>query len=178
MEQTPSTTPWIALLGYRACGKSTLGQRLARHLHLPFADLDHLIEDRAGCSIAEIFANAGESKFRDLESEVLRDTLQLAPHVLAPGGGVILREANRALLRRIPRRLYLRVPASTLVQRLEKESGRPALTSLSLHDEVRTLLEQRDPWYTALATQVLEIGANESLGATWDRLRAISFAVP
>src|SRR5947209_7605430 len=91
--------PLLHLIGYRGTGKSTIGPLLARRLGWGFADADGLIEAAAGMSIAGIFAAEGEAGFRDRESAALAELCRLTDHVVATGGGVVLRPANRGLLR-------------------------------------------------------------------------------
>jgi shikimate kinase len=90
----------IALIGYRGTGKTTVAQQLAMRLGWDWVDADVELELQAGKSIAAIFADEGESAFRDLEGAVLRDVIRRDRSVLALGGGVVLRPENRALLRR------------------------------------------------------------------------------
>src|SRR5690606_18002376 len=89
----------LALIGYRGTGKTTVAQVLARELGWPWIDADVELERRAGRTIRQIFAEEGEGAFRDLEEAVLVDLAQGAPQILALGGGVILRESNRRVLR-------------------------------------------------------------------------------
>src|SRR2546426_367574 len=89
----------IVLIGYRGSGKSTIGQKLADRLWQDFIDTDQLIIKRAGKSIKEIFEREGEGRFRELESEVVKEAARLEDVVISLGGGAILREENRAAIR-------------------------------------------------------------------------------
>ena len=96
----PAPRRTIALVGLMGVGKSTVGRRLARRLHLPFADGDAEIEAAAGMTVSEIFAELGEPEFRAGEARVMRRLLQGERRVLATGGGAILNpETTRPLLR-------------------------------------------------------------------------------
>ena len=89
----------FSLVGLPGSGKTTVGRQLARRLQLPFADSDHAIEARLGCSIREFFEREGEARFRDVEEEVI-DSLTAGPAgVLSTGGGVVIRPANREHLK-------------------------------------------------------------------------------
>ena len=88
----------IFLIGYRGCGKSTVGRELAARLGWTFLDADSVLEAVADKSITTIFATEGETAFRDLESTVLRDLATKPKHVIATGGGVVLRAENRERL--------------------------------------------------------------------------------
>lgn len=93
------TTRRIVLLGFMACGKTAVGQELARQLECGFVDLDSFISDREGRSPADIITHDGEPAFRELETLALRDVLQnQKAHVIALGGGTWIVPANRTLL--------------------------------------------------------------------------------
>src|SRR5262245_61412124 len=113
---TAGTSSLIVLIGLRGTGKTTIGQLLAKKLQLPFCDADTELEARAGRTIRDIFASAGENHFRDLEVEVLQDLLDRGPAVIATGGGVVLREKNRKLLRATSKVVWLTADIETLWQ--------------------------------------------------------------
>lgn len=149
----------LTLVGYRACGKSTLGPLVAARLGWPFSDLDQALTTRIGMPIATYFSAHGEVAFRDAEALELRETLEKPGNlVLATGGGCILREENRALIRKNGGIcLYLAVPAEILQQRLRHDSGgRPSLTGGTVADEVARVLAVREPLYRAVADVVLD----------------------
>lgn len=111
-----------------AVGKSTIGRVLAGLLHWPFVDLDYEIERRAGLRIHEIFAQHGESRFRQLETETLRAVLMTAttPVVIALGGGTYVQPENSALLAESGARVvFLELEVETLLQRCRALSARP-----------------------------------------------------
>ena len=109
----------LALVGYRGTGKSTVGRILAERLDRPFLDADLEIEARAGRSIAAIFADEGEPVFRDWEERTLAELIDEFPTaVLATGGGVVLREANRRRLRDFGFVVWLQGRAGALARRL------------------------------------------------------------
>src|SRR3954447_21902345 len=93
------TSDRLFLIGYRGSGKSTVGRLLAERLGWAFVDADEELEIRAGRSIADIFTTDGEPAFRALESAVLRELASRDRHVIACGGGVVLRDDHRRLLR-------------------------------------------------------------------------------
>lgn len=141
----------LFLIGSRGTGKSTVGRVLASRLGWGFVDADERIEAAAGMSIAEIFAVEGEAGFRDRESAMLAELCQLAGHIIATGGGVVLRSANRDLLRAGGPVVWLTATPETLWNRLQDDhttaARRPNLTAHGGLDEVRTLLAVRNPLY-------------------------------
>jgi shikimate kinase len=93
------TTRRIVILGFMACGKTTVGEELARQLNCGFVDLDAFIGGREGRSAADIIAQDGEAVFRELETLSLRDVLQNRQvHVIALGGGTWVVPANRTIV--------------------------------------------------------------------------------
>ena len=153
----------IFLMGYRGCGKSTIGRKLADRLWLKFVDTDDLISKKAGKTIKEIFAQEGEEKFRDLEAETIAEVTQLKDHVIALGGGAILRPANRdALQNRGHKIIYLKCEPAVLHQRIHADpktaATRPDLTHLAGSvEEIQKLLEVREPLYRQMKTAELEV---------------------
>src|SRR4051794_19873815 len=89
----------VVLIGYRGAGKTTIGRKLADRLWQTFVDTDEKIVQKAGKSIKDIFAEQGEPAFRDLEEQAIKEVSLLKEHVIAVGGGSLMREANRNVLR-------------------------------------------------------------------------------
>lgn len=142
----PLTTN-LFLTGFMAAGKSSVGRSLAQRLGCSFADLDTLIEAKAGKTIMDIFAEQGEAAFRQLETEVLLSLPTEAAGVYATGGGTIMAAENRRFMQRVGRIVYLRASWQTLQRRLADSSGRPLAASDNDWASVRQRLEQRLPIY-------------------------------
>lgn len=100
----------IVLIGMPACGKSTIGKKLSNRLGLPFVDTDALITEREGVTIPEIFARGGESEFRKIESEVIREVAKTGGMIVATGGGAVLDPKNVRLLKQNGRLIFLNRP--------------------------------------------------------------------
>src|SRR5688500_8413325 len=99
----------MILLGYRGCGKTTIGKRIADRLWQKFVDTDDMVTKVTGKTIRQIFDEHGEAHFRELEAEAVRKALTLSEHVIALGGGAVLLDQTRNLLRGSSfSRLYLR----------------------------------------------------------------------
>jgi shikimate kinase len=148
----------IALIGMPGCGKSTVGRHVSRHLGLALVDSDHEIEHRIGCSIRDYFANCGEGAFRDRETEVLDEITRGGPAVIATGGGSVLREPNRRLLRERCAVVYLRSTPEELARRLRHDVKRPLLQGGDPLRRLRDLHRDRDPLYRQTAHYVIETG--------------------
>lgn len=149
----------IALIGMPGGGKSSAGRQMAARLRWPFVDSDAVIEQRLGCRIRDFFAREGEAAFRDLEQQVLVELLA-APvaSIIATGGGVVLRPANRAALRAGATVVYLRSSAETLHRRLRHDTHRPLLQVADPRARLHELYAERDPLYLATAHHVIEAG--------------------
>lgn len=150
--------PGIALIGYRATGKSTVGRIVARQLDRPFVDCDSEIEKRSGQSIGALFANEGEAVFRDWEERTIREVCEESPGaVLATGGGSILRETNRRALKQFGLVFWLTAPAGVLIERLRTDQNlRPSLSAAGLLDEVGEILQTREPLYRSIADEIVD----------------------
>lgn len=147
----------MILIGYMGCGKSTVGQRLARAWNCRFADTDALIEEAEGCTVSELFSRKGETYFREKETELLRQLLSKKERmVLATGGGLPLRQENVELLHRLGFVIYLRAGEETLLERLSHDTKRPLLAGGDRREKVHRMLEQRDPVYLAAADAYLQ----------------------
>lgn len=151
----------VFLVGPRGSGKTTVGRLAAERLGLAFVDTDALLGERAGGTIADFVAAHGWDAFRDLEHAVLRDVCAREGQVVATGGGIVLREDNRALLKAHGLTVYLLADVPTLFARLEKDPNaaqRPALTDSPLRQEIGAVLNEREPLYFAVADAVLQAG--------------------
>ena len=154
----------IVLIGYRGSGKSTIGKRLADQLWQPFVDTDDLVVRKAGGkTIKEIFEAGGEQAFRDLESEVVREVSLLQEHVIALGGGALIREENRKRIKDAGFKVvYLRCEPQVLFEHIQADPDtaktRPALTHLGGGvEEIRKLLADREPIYRQAMTAELDV---------------------
>lgn len=159
MEQM-ETNLHLYLTGYRGTGKSAVGVALARQTDRPVIDLDQVIEANAGKSIRQIFEAGGEILFRNLESEALFTVSQSDPAVISLGGGTILKDENREVIKRTGVCFWLVASAETIAQRIDSDAAtaenRPRLTSLDQLSEIRELLQLRADLYANVADHKID----------------------
>lgn len=152
----------VSLIGYRGSGKTTVAAPLAARLGWSWADADVLIEETAGCSIREIFANEGEPGFRRRERSALVELLARDKLVLAAGGGAILNDDTRRELRAAGPVVWLRANLETLAARIAGDpttAGRRPNLAGGGTDEIARLLVAREPLYRECASLVVDTDA-------------------
>lgn len=147
----------IILVGLMGAGKTTIGKTLAKRLGWGFLDTDHEIEARTGVSIPVIFEIEGEDGFRNRESRMVADVIRLENTVIATGGGIVLREDNRAQLSRSGLVVYLNASPDSLIERLRHDKSRPLLQVPDPLAKLRELHVQRDPYYRQVADLVIDV---------------------
>lgn len=145
----------IVLVGFMGVGKTEVGRALAGRLHMPFIDIDELLEQLTGFSIPEVFALLGESKFRDIESEVIKSLTSSTPPdgcVISCGGGVVLREENITRLKVGSIVVLLTAPINLIGKRI-RGSSRPLASS-----NWAKLLSERNSRYVEAADITVHTG--------------------
>ena len=128
-------------------GKTAVGRRLANRLDLPFIDADTEIEVAAGPSISEIFAEHGESYFRQGERKVIARLLEGGPQVLATGGGAYMNRETRANIKARGLSVWLKADLKVLLKRVGRRDNRPLLAGGDPEKVMKKLIEERYPIY-------------------------------
>ena len=129
-------------------GKTTVGKQLAEHFSLDFIDADEALEERLGVSISTIFDIEGEEGFRKRENKILQELCDGKNMVLATGGGAVLLEENRILLRRAGTVIYLDASIDAQVARTRNRRGRPLLDETDdPREKLEELMAAREPLY-------------------------------
>lgn len=137
----------IALIGFMGTGKSSVGQLLAATLHFNFLDTDHAIETRAGKTINEIFTQDGEPAFREWERGVVQELTQRKKTIISTGGGLAANDANLASLKTHALVVCLWSAPEKIWERVHHQTHRPLLNCPDPLGKIRTLLNERAPFY-------------------------------
>jgi len=146
----------VFLIGPMGAGKSTIGRLLAKELKFPFKDSDREIEVRTGADIPWIFDVEGEEGFRQREEAMIAELVEERGIVLATGGGVVMRPANRAALTANGLVVYLCTSVEQQLQRTAKDRQRPLLQTADPEAVLRDLMARRDPLYREIADLIIE----------------------
>ena len=146
----------IILVGPMGSGKTTIGRRLSEVLNLDFFDSDHEIIDTTGVSIDHIFDVEGEKGFRTRETDVLKKLCNMPSIVLATGGGAVLLEENRELMKQVGTVVYLSSTVDQILRRTAKSKTRPLLEkSNNRRKTITDILEARDSLYKEVASVII-----------------------
>lgn len=137
----------ITLIGMMGAGKSHIGKLLAKYLDMNFVDTDDLIEQKAGCTIAEIFERDGEAFFRQAEHNTILEVLKSQPAVIATGGGAVTHPDSFAAMLSGSVCVYLKADLETLWNRVKNNTSRPLLQNDNPKKILENLLNVRRSLY-------------------------------
>jgi shikimate kinase len=162
----------IVLVGFMGAGKSVCGRLLARRLGRCFIETDDLIVSGEGRSIPEIFRDAGEARFRELEAETIESLKLKSGEVIATGGGMPCREGRMELLRELGTVVWLDGDVRELHARASRIGNRPMLEGRSMA-EVEELYRSRQPYYRRahITVDTTGIGADQVVARILAALR-------
>ena len=142
---------YIFMGGFMGAGKSTIARGLHRELGLPLVEMDERIVQEQGMSINDIFAQYGEDKFRDIESQLILDLGKEGASVVSCGGGVVVRPQNTEYMKQSGRIVYLSASPETVYERVKNSSDRPILNGHMNVEYIAELMEKRRALYEAAA---------------------------
>ncbi len=172
--------PVVALLGLRGAGKTAVGRKLARRLHVPFVELDRRIEDAADLALSQVFALHGEEYYRTLERETLEKLLdENEPMVLATGGGIVTSGPTYALLRRRALTVWLRADPEDHWNRVVQQGDRrPMADHPHAMAELRRLLNTRGALYAEadVTVDTSNLALDDVVAAVESRVRPVAVA--
>jgi shikimate kinase len=141
----------IVLIGMMGAGKSAVGSCLQRRTGFARFDTDEIVSSKFGMPVSEIFSKHGENKFREAETEALQALVASEPVVIVTGGGIVLREDNLDLLKRLGAVVWLEADEATLFKRVSQASNRPLLHRKNPRKAFAQMLQARLPLYAKVA---------------------------
>jgi shikimate kinase len=162
----------VVLIGLMGAGKTAVGRRLAVRLDLPFIDADAEIEEAAGSTISEIFAEHGEAYFRQGERKVIARLLNNGPQVLATGGGAYMNADTRANIKAHGISIWLKAELKVLLKRVNRRDNRPLLAGDDHEAVMKKLMAERYPVYAEadLIVESRDVPHDVIVGAVVDAL--------
>lgn len=155
---------FVALIGLRGAGKSTVGQSLARRLKSELVEIDKMVEDAAGMTLGEIFTTHGGAYYRDLERESISRLLAGSSGcVLVPGGSVVTDSDTWEMLKRRCFTVWLHATPQEFMNRMRRQGDlRPMQGRPSAMEELKALLLRREPLYAESALKIRTTGKSPS----------------
>lgn len=146
----------IILIGYMGCGKTTLGKKISYRERVALLDTDKRIEQKQKKTINEIFDEDGESAFRQMETECLKEFLEYSDrYIISVGGGLPMKEENRVLMKQLGTVIYLKAEPDTIYNRLKNDTTRPLLRGDNPKEKIKSMIEMRNPYYEAAADYIV-----------------------
>ena len=152
----------IFLVGMMGAGKTTLGKALAQRLRREFVDTDRVLVERTGVPVATVFEIEGEEGFRRRESGVIAELAEHDDRVIATGGGAVLAEENRRVMREAGTVVYLRARVESLWERTRHDTTRPLLATRDPRGTLAQILEAREPFYREAAHVTVDTGSQSA----------------
>jgi shikimate kinase len=152
----------IFFVGLMGAGKTTIGKLLAKKLKKTFYDTDHEIEKKLGVKVAVIFELEGEEGFRKRETQMIDELSSKKDIILATGGGAVLSEENRRLLKERGKVIYLNAKPQHLANRMAYDKDRPLLQQGNMLDILNNLYKDRHPLYLNVASFVVDTGQQKT----------------
>jgi shikimate kinase len=152
----------IFFVGLMGAGKTTIGKLLAKKLKKTFYDTDHEIEKKLGVKVSVIFELEGEEGFRKRETQMIEELTNKKDIILATGGGAVLSEENRRLLKERGKVIYLNAKPQHLAKRMAFDKDRPLLQQGNILDTLNNLYKERHPLYLGVSSFVVDTGQQKT----------------
>ncbi|MFK7794129.1 MAG: shikimate kinase AroK [Gammaproteobacteria bacterium] len=146
----------VILIGPMGAGKSSVGKRLAKKLSRKFYDCDKVLEERTGVAITTIFELEGEQGFRQRETKILLELVNVENAVIATGGGAVLLPENIMLLSQNSIVVYLKASVNSQIKRTRHDKKRPLLQTEDRHATLQKLANTRNPIYNKIADIIID----------------------
>ncbi len=146
----------VILIGFMGSGKTSVGKRVSYAAGLPFVDTDELIVAKTGMQIKDIFAQHGESWFREVETEVLKELAKDTKRkIVSVGGGVPVQSQNQPILKAMGQVVLLEASTDTLEERLQYDTSRPILQGGNLREKIESIKAERAQAYQSSCDAVV-----------------------
>jgi len=152
----------IFFVGLMGAGKTTIGKLLAKKLKKTFYDTDHEIEKKLGVKVSVIFELEGEEGFRKRETQMIDELTNKKDIILATGGGAVLSEENRRLLKERGKVIYLNAKPQHLAKRMAFDKDRPLLQKGNMLETLNNLYQERHPLYMGVSSFVVDTGQQKT----------------
>ncbi|MBQ8188336.1 MAG: shikimate kinase [Lachnospiraceae bacterium] len=138
------------------CGKTTIGKKISYRERVALLDTDKRIEQKQKKTINEIFDEDGESAFRQMETECLKEFLDYSErYIISVGGGLPMKEENRVLMKQLGTVIYLKAEPDTIYNRLKNDTTRPLLRGDNPKEKIKSMIEMRNPYYEEAADYIV-----------------------
>ena len=147
----------IFIVGAMGSGKSSIGRLLAKKMKREFVDTDHEIEKISNYDISTIFEKYGEEIFREKETEVLISLNGIKNHIIATGGGIILKKTNINIMKESGLIVFLNINLKTQFKRVKYRKHRPLLKNTNLEEKLRILKNERDTIYKTISDYIIDV---------------------
>ena len=144
----------IVITGFMGTGKSVVAKELARKLKMEFIDMDKIIEERQGTSIADIFSGYGEKYFREQENKLVKELSKEENMVIATGGGTLLSSDNARMLGQAGEIVCLYADSQAIYNRVKRKNNRPLLKGENVLSEINRLLKERKKAYNNFTIKI------------------------
>lgn len=145
----------IVLIGFMGCGKSTISKAMRKIFSMDVIEMDEVISDQEGMTIAEIFEIHGEQYFRDAETQLLKDLQKQNNVIISCGGGTALREVNVAEMKKNGKVVLLTASPETIYERVKNSHERPLLENNKNVEFIAEMMNKRRAKYEAAADIVI-----------------------
>ena len=145
----------LFLIGFMGCGKSSVARHLSKVKGMSLVEMDQMLEDEAGMSITDLFAQYGETHFRDMETELIKDIQSKESQVVSCGGGVVLRPQNVEEMKKSGKVIWLAAKPETILMRIKDDEKRPLLQGNKNLASIEKMMRSRQKNYESAADFII-----------------------
>lgn len=151
----------IFIVGAMGSGKSSIGKLLAQSCQMQFLDTDYEIEQNSKYDITTIFEKFGEEEFRNKETGLLENLSRVENHIIATGGGIILKQENIDIMKKIGLIVFLDINLQAQLKRVKYRKHRPLLKNTDLEKKLKDLKSKRDPIYNTISDYIIDVSGKD-----------------